>query len=77
MARVSPKVLDEAKVVLGITTDKDLAKAIGINPATLSYWRRGEKKPNVINFIEFTRATGIHYSKLIIDDEEISVKEAA
>ena len=44
---------------------KDLAKVVGVLPATISNWEKGKTKPNINHAIKLARFYGVSLSYLL------------
>lgn len=52
------KLLDKAKIVRSISTDADLAKALGVSKQALSGWRNGARLPDPVACAALAGLTG-------------------
>lgn len=59
------KLLDEAKKVLGIEYDKDLAPRLGVKPTSVSNYRKGVSLPDPVVCAALAGLTGIPLAKVI------------
>lgn len=50
-------------------TQKEVAKIIGINRSSYTYYERGSHLPNIINLLKLCRIFGIEVTDLISSDD--------
>lgn len=57
--------LDKAKQLCGVTTDKDLAAALGVTPSAVTNYRKGRALPDTVTCATLAGLTGEPLAKVL------------
>lgn len=59
------QLLDACKVAQNVTTDTDLAKALGVSKQAMSNWRHGERLPDAVTCATIAGIAGIPLARVL------------
>ena len=71
MKRFNPRVLDEAREALNVTSDEKLAAELKVSGTTVRNWRHGRALPSVVHASELFKISGVPFGDMLIDSSSI------
>lgn len=77
MVRLDPHVLDVAREKNGFTSDEKLGAELGVSGTTIRNWRSGRSNPDLINFAQLSKVSGIPMSRMLIHPRHPAARAAA
>lgn len=72
MIRLKASALDDARRLLGVSSDERLAAQIEMSSTAIRNLRAGRSAPSVGTLVKLRKVTGIPFEALIVETEEMA-----